>query len=59
MSRNKETTNKHPNLPPKATRKGKGKSPTVNTRKEIRKIRAELNGKKKMKEKITKINKAD
>ena len=59
----RETSNKQPNLTPKATRKRRRrtttktqKTPTVSRRKEIIKIRAEIN-KKKMKETIAKINK--
>ena len=43
----RETTNKHLTFHLKQLEKEREKSPKVNARKEIRKIRAELNGKKK------------
>ena len=51
-----ETSNKQPNLTPKATRERRTKKPKVSRRKEIIKIRSEMN-KKEMKETIAKINK--
>ena len=54
-----ETSNKQPNSTPKATRKRRAekKAPEVSRRKYIIKFRAEINGKKKKKETIAKINK--
>ena len=49
--------NKQPNLTPKAIRKKRKKNPKVSRRKEIIKIRSEIN-EKEMKETITKINKS-
>ena len=49
-------SNKQPNLIPKATRERRTKKPKVSRRKEIIKIRAEIN-EKEMKETIAKINK--
>ena len=54
----REKSNKLPNFTPKATRKKKEmKNPKVSRRKEILKIRAEINAKE-TKETIAKINKA-
>ena len=49
-------SNKQPNLTTKATREGRTKNPKVSRRKEIIKIKSEIN-EKEMKETITKINK--
>ena len=51
----RETSNKQPNLTPKATRK-RTKNLKVSRKNEIRKIRAEINDKE-MQETIAKINK--
>ena len=48
-------SNKQPNLTPKAIRERRTKKPKVSQRKEIIKIRSEIN-KKEMKETITKFN---
>ena len=52
-----EKSNKSPNSTPKATRKGRNEEPRVSRRKEILKIRAEMNAKE-TKETIAKINNA-
>ena len=52
----RETSNKQPNFTPKATRKSE-KNPEVSRRKEIMKIRAEINWKR-TKETISKLNKS-
>ena len=49
-------SNKQPNLTPKAIRERRAKNPKVSRRKEIIKIRSEMN-EKEMKETIAKINK--
>ena len=49
-------SNKQPNLAPKAIRERRTKNPKASRRKEIIKIRSEIN-EKEMKETITKINK--
>ena len=49
-------SNKQPNLTPKAVQKEEQKTPKVSRRKEIIKIRPEIN-EKEMKEMIAKINK--
>ena len=49
-------SNKQPNLPPKAIRQRRTKNPKVSRRKEIIKIRSEIN-EKEMKEIIANINK--
>ena len=51
----RKISNEQPNLTPKAIRKEKQKTPKVSRRKEIIKIRSEINGKE-MKETIAKIN---
>ena len=51
-----EKSNKQPNSTPKATREGRSEEPQVSRRKEILKIRAEINAKE-TKESIAKINK--
>ena len=53
----REKSNKEPNFTLKATRKRRNEEPRVSRRKEIIKIRAEIN-KKETKETISKINKA-
>ena len=52
----KNISNKQPNLTPKAIKERRRKNPKVSRRKEIIKIRSEIN-KTEMKETITKINK--
>ena len=52
----RKISNKQPNLTPKAIRERRTKKPKVNRRKEIIKIRSEIN-EKEMKETIAKINK--
>ena len=52
----RKNSNKQPNLTPKAIRERRTKNPKVSRKKEIIKIRSEINGKK-MKETIAKINK--
>ena len=52
----RETSNRQLNFTPKTTRKRRTKNPEVSRRKEIIKIRAEIN-EKEMKETIEKINK--
>ena len=53
----RKKSNKLPNSTPKATRKGRNGKPQVSRRKEILKIRAEINAKE-TKETIAKLNKA-
>ena len=52
----RKTLNKQPNFTPKTTRKRRTKIPKISRRKEILKVRAEIN-EKEMKETIVKINK--
>ena len=52
----RKISNKQPNLTPKAIEKEEQKNPKVSRRKEIIKIRSEIN-EKEMKETIAKINK--
>ena len=52
----RKISNKQPNLTPKAIRERRTQKPKVSRRKEIIKIRPEINGKE-MKETIAKINK--
>ena len=52
----RKISNKQPKLTPKAIRERRTKNPKVNRRKEVIKIRSEIN-EKEMKETITKINK--
>ena len=54
----REASNKQPNFTPKATRKRRTKIPKVSRRKEIIKIREEIN-EKETKETTAKINKID
>ena len=51
-------SNKQPNLTPKQLEKEEQKTPNVSRRKEIIKIRSEINGKE-MKETMAKINKTN
>ena len=52
----RKTSNRQPNFTPKTTGKRRTKYPKISRRKEIIKIRAEINGKE-IKEIIVKINK--
>ena len=52
----RKTSNRQPNFTPKTTGKEEQKTPKISRRKEIIKIRAEID-KKEMKERIVKINK--
>ena len=53
----RKKSNKQPNSTPKATREGRNEKPRVSRRKEILKIRADINAKE-TKETTAKINKA-
>ena len=56
LQETRNISNKQPNLSPKAVRKEEQKTPQVSRRKEIIKIRSDIN-EKEMKETIAKINK--